>query len=92
MTFPIVSDIIRIYSLRGDKLTEKEIAKKMYSKIDMKIFEKKLTYQEVAKNIGTSKQNFSDQMLNLKGGKFINLRTLLKIQNFLGIKLISFYI
>lgn len=78
--------------MRGDKLTEKEIAKKMYSKIDMKIFEKKLTYQEVAKNIGTSKQNFSDQMLNLKGGKFINLRTLLKIQNFLGIKLISFYI
>lgn len=73
-------------------MTEKEIAKKLYSKIDMKIFEKNLTYQEVAKNIGTSKQNFSDQMANLKKGKFITLRILLKIQNFLEIKLVSFYV
>ena len=58
----------------------------------MEIFEKKLTYKEVAENIGTSNQNFSDQMNNLKKGKFITLRNLLKIQNFLEIKLIEFYI
>lgn len=73
-------------------MKEKEIAKKIYTKIDMKIFEKNLTYKEVAKNIGTSNQNFSDQMNNLKKGKFITLRNLLKIQNFLEIKLIKFYI
>lgn len=73
-------------------MKEKEIAKKIYTKIDMKIFEKNLTYKEVAKNIGTSNQNFSDQMNNLKKGKFITLRNLLKIQNFLEIKLIEFYI
>lgn len=73
-------------------MDEKEIAQKLYSKIDLVIFEKKLTYKEVAKNIGTSNQNFSDQMNNLKKGKFITLRTLLKIQNFLEMKLIEFYI
>ncbi|WP_278572531.1 hypothetical protein [Fusobacterium ulcerans] len=73
-------------------MKEKEIAKKIYTKIDMEIFEKKLTYKEVAENIGTSNQNFSDQMNNLKKGKFITLRNLLKIQNFLEIKLIEFYI
>ena len=73
-------------------MKEKEIAKKIYTKIDMEIFEKKLTYKEVAENIGTSNQNFSDQMNNLKKGKFITLRNLLKIKNFLEIKLIEFYI
>lgn len=71
-------------------MDEKEIAQKLYSKIDMAIFEKKLTYKEVAKNIGTSNQNFSDQMINLKKGKFITIRTLLKIEKFLGLNLISF--
>lgn len=78
--------------LWGDTLKEKEIAKKIYQKIDMAIFEKNLTYQEVAKNIGTSKQNFSDQMGNLKKGRFVTLRILLKIQEFLKVKLIEFYI
>lgn len=73
-------------------MKEKEIAKKIYQKIDMAIFEKNLTYQEVAKNIGTSKQNFSDQMGNLKKGRFVTLRILLKIQEFLKVKLIEFYI
>ncbi|MEG9320443.1 hypothetical protein [Fusobacterium varium] len=72
-------------------MEEKEIAQKLYIKIDMSIFEKKLTYKEVAKSIGTSNQNFSDQMKNLKKGRFITLRTLLKLQDFLKIQLISFY-
>ncbi|CAK7071058.1 hypothetical protein [Fusobacterium varium] len=73
-------------------MEEKEIAQKLYTKIDMEIFERKLTYKEVAKNIGTSNQNFSDQMKNLKKGKFVTIKILIKIQNFLKIDLISFKI
>lgn len=72
------------------KYNEKEISKKLYNKINKKIAEKNLTYREVAKNIKTSNQNFSDQMKNLKNGKYITIRFLVKLQNYLGIELIFF--
>lgn len=69
---------------------EKEIAQKLYEKINKEILKKGLTYLKVAENIGSSKQNFSDQMKNLKNGKYITIRFLLKLQEALEIDLIFF--
>lgn len=69
---------------------ESYISKKFYKKINEEISKKNLTYKEVAEKIGTSSQNFSDQMKNLKSGKFTSIRFLFNIQVFLGINLIFF--
>ncbi len=73
-----------------DKYIEKEISRKLYRKITKEISRKNLKYREVAEKIGTSNQNFSDQMKNLKNGKYITIRFLVKLQEFLGIDLIFF--
>lgn len=73
-----------------DKYIEKEISRKLYRKITREISRKNLKYREVAEKIGTSNQNFSDQMKNLKNGKYITIRFLVKLQEFLGIDLIFF--
>lgn len=72
------------------KYFEKEISKKLYTKINKEITKKNLKYREVAEKIGTSNQNFSDQMKNLKNGKYITIRFLIKLQEFLEIDLIFF--
>ncbi len=72
------------------KYIEKEISRKLYRKITKEISKKNLKYREVAEKIGTSNQNFSDQMKNLKNGKYITVRFLVKLQEFLGIDLIFF--
>lgn len=72
------------------KYIEKEISRKLYRKITKEISKKNLKYREVAGKIGTSNQNFSDQMKNLKNGKYITVRFLVKLQEFLGIDLIFF--
>ncbi len=73
-----------------DKYIEKEISRKLYRKITREISRKNLKYREVAEKIGTSNQNFSDQMNNLKNGKYITIRFLIKLQEFLEIDLIFF--
>lgn len=73
-----------------NKYIEKEISRKLYRKITKEISRKNLKYREVAEKIGTSNQNFSDQMKNLKNGKYITIRFLVKLQEFLGIDLIFF--
>ncbi|MCF2625277.1 helix-turn-helix transcriptional regulator [Fusobacterium perfoetens] len=72
------------------KYIEKEISKKLYAKITKEISKKNLRYREIAEKIGTSNQNFSDQMKNLRNGKYITIRFLIKIQEFLDIDLIFF--
>lgn len=72
------------------KYVEKEISKKLYKKITKEISKKNLRYREIAEKIGTSNQNFSDQMKNLKNGKYITIRFLVKLQDFLEIDLIFF--
>lgn len=69
---------------------ESYITKRFYRRINEEISKKGLTYKEVAKNIGTSSQNFSDQMKKLKNGKFTSIKFLLNVQLFLGIKIIFF--
>ena len=73
-----------------EKYFEKKISKKLYTKINREISKKNLKYKEVAEKIGTSNQNFSDQMKNLKNGKYITIRFLIKLQEFLDIDLIFF--
>ena len=68
---------------------EKKYAIEMYKKINGRIEEKKVPYCKVAKDLKMSHQNFSDQMKNLKDGKFIKLRTLLNLQEYLQINLIE---
>lgn len=75
-----------------NKYIEKEISRKLYRKITKEISKKNLKYREVAEKIGTSNQNFSDQMKNLRNGKYITIRFLVKLQEFLGIDLIFFCI
>ena len=72
------------------KYIEKEISRKLYKKITKEISKKNLKYKEVAEKIGTSNQNFSDQMKNLKSGKYITIRFLIKLQEFLEIDLVFF--
>lgn len=70
-------------------MEEKKIAIKFYEKINEKILEKNTTYYKIAENLGMSQQNFSDQMKNLKKGKFIKIKTILRLQEYLGIELIK---
>lgn len=70
-------------------MDEKIVAIEMYKKINSKIEEIKVPYCKVAKDLKMSHQNFSDQMKNLKDGKFIKLKTLLNLQEYLQIKLIE---
>lgn len=70
-------------------MNEKNIAEKIYVKINNKIIEKKVTYYQVAKDLEMSHQNFSDQMKNLKEGRFIKLKTILKLQTYLQLELIE---
>lgn len=46
-----------------------KIAKELYSKIDLKLREKKLHRYQLAEKIGVPKQTISDFLLNLKDGK-----------------------
>lgn len=67
-----------------------KIAKNIYSKIDIFLRENKMNRYEIADKIGVSKQTISDILLKLKDGKFPKLKTLLKLQDYLGIELIFF--
>ena len=67
-----------------------KIAKNIYSKIDIFLRENKMNRYEIADKIGVSKQTISDILLKLKDGKFTKLKTLLKLQDYLGIEIIFF--
>ncbi len=72
------------------KEKEKEIAQKLYSKIDLYLREKKINRYEVANKMGHRKQAVSEILLKLKDGKFPRLQNLLKLQEALGITIIFF--
>lgn len=74
--------------MKKDK--EKEIAQKLYSKIDLYLREKKINRYEVANKMGHRKQAVSEILLKLKDGKFPRLQNLLKLQEALGITIIFF--
>lgn len=69
---------------------EKEIAQKLYSKIDLYLRENKINRYEVANKMGRRKQAVSEILLKLKDGKFPRLQNLLKLQETLGITIIFF--
>lgn len=72
------------------KEKEKEIAQKLYSKIDLYLREQKINRYEVANKMGRRKQAVSEILLKLKDGKFPRLQNLLKLQEALGITIIFF--
>lgn len=72
------------------KYNEKEIAQKLYSKIDLYLREKKINRYEVANKMGRRKQAVSEILLKLKDGKFPRLQNILKLQEALGITIIFF--
>lgn len=72
------------------KEKEKEIAQKLYSKIDLYLREKKINRYEIANKMGRRKQAVSEILLKLKDGKFPRLQNLLKLQEALGITIIFF--
>ena len=53
-----------------EKKKEKEIAQKLYSKIDLFLRENNLNRYEVANRMGHRKQAVSEILLKLKDGKF----------------------
>lgn len=67
-----------------------ELSKKIYSKIDLIIREKKLTRYKVAEKLGLSKQAFSGLLLRMKDGEMPKLTTLLSLQECLGEVIIFF--
>lgn len=72
------------------KQKEKEIAQKLYSKIDLFLRENNLNRYEVANRMGHRKQAASEILLKLKDGKFPRLQSLLKLQEALGLPIIFF--
>ena len=67
------------------KQKEKEIAQKLYSKIDLFLRENNLNRYEVANKMGVS-----EILLKLEDGKFPRLQSLLKLQEALGLPIIFF--
>lgn len=67
-----------------------ELSKKIYSKIDLLLREKKVNRYEAAEKIGISKQAFSDMLLRMKDGQMPKLTTLLSLQDFLEEEIIFF--
>ncbi|MEX6519040.1 hypothetical protein AB6N29_03515 [Fusobacterium animalis] len=75
-----------------NEVKEKEIAQKLYSKIDLYLRENKLNRYEIAVKMGRRKQAVSEILLKLKDGKFPRTQNLLKLQEALGINIIFFNI
>ena len=71
-------------------MNEKEIARKLYTKIEFALTDKKISRLRMAKDLKISKSYIADLLLNLKMGKLISLRYLLRIQEYLKISLIFF--
>lgn len=69
---------------------EKEIAQKLYSKIDLYLRENKINRYEVANKMGHRKQAVSEILLKLKDGKFPKIQSLLKLQEALEMPIIFF--
>ena len=69
---------------------EKEIAQKLYSKIDLYLRENKINRYEVANKMGHRKQAVSEILLKLKDGKFPRIQSLLKLQEALEMPIIFF--
>ena len=75
-----------------NEVKEKEIAQKLYSKIDLYLRENKINRYEIATRMGHRKQAVSEILLKLKDGKFPRTQSLLKLQEALGIHIIFFNI
>lgn len=75
-----------------NEVKEKEIAQKLYSKIDLYLRENKINRYEIATRMGHRKQAVSEILLKLKDGKFPRTQSLLKLQEALGINIIFFNI
>jgi len=75
-----------------NEVKEKEIAQKLYSKIDLYLRENKINRYEIATRMGHRKQAVSEILLKLKDGKFPRTQSLLKLQEALGISIIFFNI
>lgn len=73
-----------------NEVKEKEIAQKLYSKIDLYLRENKINRYEIATRMGHRKQAVSEILLKLKDGKFPRTQSLLKLQEALGINIIFF--
>ena len=71
-------------------MQEFENARIMYNKIDLSLNDKKIPRYKFAKSIGIPNSTFSDYMKNLKSGKFIPLKILIRIQEDLKINLVKF--
>lgn len=73
-----------------DAKKEKEIAQKLYLKIELFMRENNTNRHRIAEKMGHRKQSVSEIMLRLKDGKFPRISSLLKLQEALGTTLIFF--
>lgn len=73
-----------------DAKKEKEIAQKLYLKIELFMRENNTNRHKIAEKMGHRKQAVSEIMLRLKDGKFPRISSLLKLQEALGTTLIFF--
>lgn len=76
--------------MNGEKLTERDIALKMYEDIIAEIETKQTSLKELSRKAGIKYTTFFSWLENLQKGKCISIKNILTLEKELGIKLIFF--
>lgn len=76
--------------MNEEKITEKDIALKMYNDIITTIESKQTPLKELSRKAGIKYTTFFSWLENLQKGKCISVKNILKLEKELGIKLIFF--